>query len=120
MGVAYLEPDTLVVIGGDESGGRIVTELGMTVIDTPGGRYSREEMPMLLAEADIVLTAEDLPISEGTQALFDSLPGVANGGHATISQIVGSATYQESSLSLRWAAPQVADALEAAAERVTG
>jgi ABC-type Fe3+-hydroxamate transport system substrate-binding protein len=108
------------MIPGDEIGGRIVSELGLDVLDPPGGRsgqFSLEEIDTLLGAADMILAYDyggnaDLE----SNPLFAQLPAVVAGGYVTVPTDVATAVYQESTLSVRWAAPLIADALLHAAE----
>lgn len=120
VAVAFVLGDQLAMLTGDEIGARIVTELGFDVVTTPDGtsaNYSLEQIPSLLGDADAIVSFDygDLA-AQGSNELFRLLPAVAAGRYVTVAADVASACYQESTLSLRWAAPAVADALLAAAE----
>jgi len=120
VAVAFVLGDQLGMLTGDEIGARIVTDLGFEVVDTPDGtsaNYSLEQIPDLLGGADVILSFDygDLAAQESNE-LFRLLPAVAAGRYVVLPSEVASACYQESSLSLRWAAPLVADGLLVAAE----
>jgi ABC-type Fe3+-hydroxamate transport system substrate-binding protein len=71
----------------------------------------------LLGDADVIISYDygghgDLEANP----LFRRLPAVQGGRYVTVSDEVATAAYQESTLSLRWAAGRIADALLAAAE----
>ena len=119
VAVAYVDGGSLVVIPGDEIGGRIIADLGVEVLDPPGGesgRYSLEEIPELLGDADVILSFN---AGGGTDskanALFAALPAVQAGGYVPVDQELATAAYQESTLSLRWAAEGLTDAILAGA-----
>jgi iron complex transport system substrate-binding protein len=120
VAIAFQDSGELVMIPGNEIGGRIVTELGMTVLAPTGGtsgRFSLEQMGELLGDADIVLSLDYGSLDDQeANPLFRQLPAVREGRYVTISSDLASACYQESTLSLRWAAGPVADALLEAAE----
>jgi hypothetical protein len=107
------------VLPGTAIGGRIVAELGLTVLDTSDGApgaYSLEQIPDILGPADMILSFDygGLADQEANQ-LFRALPAVRAGGYVTVTTDAASACYQESSLSLRWVAPEIADAVRTAA-----
>ena len=88
VAVAFIDTGELVMIPGNEIGGRIFTELGLDVHPTPdglSGRYSIENLGDLLGDADVIVCTLDVDTA--------------------------TACYQESTLSVRWAASRVADAL---------
>jgi iron complex transport system substrate-binding protein len=120
VAVATVGAGELLILPGTVIGGRVVAELGLPVLDTPNGQagsFSLERMPELLANADIVLSPDFYGAIADQEAneLFRNLPAVRAGRYAVVDQTVATACYQESSLSLRWAAPKVGDALMAAA-----
>lgn len=119
VALAFESVGELVMIPGDEIGGRIIAELGMPVLDTPdgvSGRYSLEEIPSLLADADIIVSF-DYGGREALESnpLFATLPAVQSGRYVSVPLELSAAAYQESSLSLRWAAPQFAELIGRAA-----
>jgi iron complex transport system substrate-binding protein len=120
IAVAFQQGDELVVLPGTAIGGRIVAELGLTVLDTSDGApgaYSLEQIPDILGPADMILSFDygGLADQEANQ-LFRALPAVRAGGYVTVTTDAASACYQESSLSLRWVAPEIADAVRTGAE----
>ena len=119
VAVAYVDGGSLVVIPGDEIGGRIIADLGVEVVDPPGGesgRFSLEEIPELLGDADVILSFDaGGGASSEANALFAALPAVRSGGFIPVDQELATAAYQESTLSLRWAAEGLADAILAGA-----
>jgi iron complex transport system substrate-binding protein len=120
VALAFQSLDEFVMLNGNEIGARIVAELGMTVLSTPdgvGGRFSLEQIGELLNGTDIVLSLDygDLEAQEANP-LFRQVPAVQAGRYIAVPYEVAAACYQESTLSLRWAAGPVADALIEAAE----
>jgi iron complex transport system substrate-binding protein len=120
VAVASIGGGELLMLPGTVIGGRIVTELGIAVLDTPNGEaatFSLEQIPSLLGDADIILSPDFYGgiADQERNELFRSLPAVEAGRYAVLDPQVATACYQESSLSLRWAASRVADALVAAA-----
>ena len=115
IAVAFVEGGDLVMLPGTEIGARTLTELGLTVHPTPGepsNRYSLEKMSDLLGGADMIVcfdygTLKDQEMNR----VFRALPAVRNGDYVALSTEVATACYQESTMSLRWAASRVADAL---------
>jgi iron complex transport system substrate-binding protein len=118
VAVAFPVNGALVILPGDEIGGRIIGELGFEVLDPPeglSGQFSLEEIDTLLGDADLIVSygaQDDLE----SNPLFRRLPAVQGGRYVTVSSEVATAAYQESTLSLRWAANRFADALLTAAE----
>jgi iron complex transport system substrate-binding protein len=115
VAVAFIDAAELVMIPGNEIGGRVFTELGLHVHPTPdgsSGRYSIEDLAELLGDADVIVSF-DYGSLEGQEAnpLFMQLPAVAAGRYVRLDVDTATACYQESTLSVRWAAGRVADAL---------
>lgn len=119
VAVAFQDGGELVVIPGAEIGARTLTELGVTVHPTPdgaSGRFSLEEMEALLGGADVIVSFDYGGLdAQESNPLFRALPAVAAGRYVALDIEVATACYQESTLSVRWAAAAVADALLAAA-----
>lgn len=120
VAVAFQQGDQFVMIPGNEIGARIVAALGMTVISPPdgiGGLFSLEQMGEFLGDADIILSLDFGNLeTQDANPVFRQLPAVQAQRYVAVTIDVASACYQESTLSLRWAAGPVADALIAAAE----
>jgi len=115
VAVAFIDSAELVMIPGNEIGGRVFTELGLQVHPTPdgsSGRFSIENLAELLGDADVIVSF-DYGSLEGQEAnpLFVQLPAVAAGRYVRLDVDTATACYQESTLSVRWAAGRVADAL---------
>jgi len=115
VALAFIDGDALVMIPGDEIGGRCLSELGLTVHPTPTGtqgRFSLERIGELLGDADVIVSFDYGSLdAQEANPLFTKLPAVRAGRYVTIPTEVASACYQESSLSMRWAAPRIADAV---------
>lgn len=120
VAIAFLLGDQLSIITGNDIGGRVVSQLGFEVTSTPdgaSGNFSLEQIEPLLGDADILLSFDYGGFeAQAANPLFAALPAVTAGRYVTVSSEVASACYQESTLSLRWAASRVADALLTAAE----
>jgi iron complex transport system substrate-binding protein len=115
IAVAFIEGGELVLLPGTEIGARTLTELGLTVHPTPGeasNRYSLEKMSDLLGEADMIVSFDYGALKEQeANKVFRSLPAVQAGNYVALPTEVATACYQESTLSIRWAASRVADTL---------
>jgi iron complex transport system substrate-binding protein len=115
VAVAFIVADELVIIPGNEIGGRILTELGLTVHPTPdgvSGRYSVENLVELVGDADVIVSYDYGNLStQEADPLFRQLPAVQAGRYVAIDAETATACYQESTLSMRWAAGRLADAL---------
>ena len=115
IAVAFVEGGDLVMLPGTEIGARTLTELGLTVHPTPGepsNRYSLEKMSDLLGDADMIVSFDYGTLKEQeANRVFRALPAVRAGNYVALPTEVATACYQESTMSIRWAASRVADAL---------
>lgn len=102
--------------------GRLLRDCGLQVIspatDPPGGNatLSLEQMQQV-AHADVILSLVFDPAAISAQEaspLFRTLPAVNDGHYLALSPEMAQAFYLESALSLQWAVPQVADAVQQA------
>ncbi|MFT4037392.1 MAG: iron-siderophore ABC transporter substrate-binding protein [Thermomicrobiales bacterium] len=123
VAVGYVYGDSFLVNGDHAPLGRLLSSCGLTVIspatDPPGGiaTLSLEQMSQV-TDADILLTlAFDAASLEAQEAspLFRSLPAVQDGRYVVLSPEMAQAFYLESALSLQWAMPQLAGAVQQAA-----
>jgi iron complex transport system substrate-binding protein len=118
--VAFVQGDQLLVLPGTAIGGRVLAELGLDVLATDSGAgtfYSLEQIPDVLGSVDVVVSYDDGMVEAmAANPLWAALPAVQAKQWAVLSADVAAAAYQESSLSLRWAASRVADAVRAAAD----
>jgi len=115
IAVAFVEGGELVMLPGTEIGARTLVELGLTVHPTPwetSNRYSLEKLGDLLGDADMIVSFDYGTLKDQeANRVFRSLPAVRNGSYVALPTDVATACYQESTLSIRWAASRVADTL---------
>lgn len=124
IAVAYNYSGRLNVNGERAGGGRLLAAMGMTVFEpaiapeTEEDDYSLEQIG-ILDEADLIVSPGFYPAMVTDlerNPLFRSLPAVRNGRYVVVSAEDAQALYLESSLSLQWVAPRLADAVIEAAE----
>lgn len=119
--IAYQWNEGINVHGGDIVIGTILTRMGVTV-DAP----DPADVTVLslerwgdLADTDILLSltfiADDM-MQQESAPLFQTLPAVTEGRYMVLDSRIARAMYLESTLSVRWAAPLIADAIIEAAE----
>jgi ABC-type Fe3+-hydroxamate transport system substrate-binding protein len=115
LALAYIEGGEFVMLPGNEIGGRLFRELGADVLTPPSGaseRFSLERLEEMLGAADVIVTVDAGGIADQeANPLFRRLAAPRTGHYAVLSTDLGSACYQESSLSLRYAAEPVTDLL---------
>lgn len=119
--VAYAFGDEFLVQGANTTGARILARMGLNIVSPNDDDLTSMSLERWneISDADIILSLAFFPEDAEAQEsspLFQSLPAVVNGGYVTLDNVVGRAWYRESTLSVRWVAPMLADAvLEAAA-----
>lgn len=122
--IGYQFVGELYIHGADTAIARLIPRLGLE-IDAPDDVPARElgvfslEETKRLENADILLSpaffAEDQEAFEASP-LLQSLPAVQEGRYVPLSVDVAAAGYLESTLSVRWVLPLLADAIIEAAE----
>jgi iron complex transport system substrate-binding protein len=122
--IGYLFFDELYMHSPNTPIARLVERLGLSVKGAPGApadeltTFSIEQMNRY-ADADLLLSPWFFPDDqEKTERspLFRALPAVQEGRYVPLSLDVAQAGYIESTLSVRWVVPQLADAIVQAAE----
>jgi ABC-type Fe3+-hydroxamate transport system substrate-binding protein len=102
VALAFVDGSELVMIPGNEIGGRCLSQLGVTVHPTPdgkSGRYSLERIGELLEGADAIVSFDygALDVQEANP-LFKRLPAVRSGRYFVLPTEISTACYQESTL----------------------
>lgn len=122
--IGYKFFDELFMHGADTPIARLVVRLGLDVQgpsgspDTELATFSLEQMNRY-QDADIMLSPWFFPDDQQameSSPLFLSLPAVRDGRYMPLSLDIAQAGYTESTLSVRWVVPRLADAIVQAAE----
>lgn len=123
IAVAYVWGDSFLVNGEHAPLGRVLADCGLSVISpqaTPPGSIATLSLEAMneVAEAEILLSLAFDPAAIAAQEaspIFRTLPAVRSGRYLALSPEMAQAFYLESVLSLRWAIPQLVDAVQQAA-----
>lgn len=121
VAIAYQFFDEILISGAEVAIGRLVEQLGLTVQapDPANITFLSLEQWQNVDGSDLLVSPEFFAAdieSQEAGALFRSLPAVRNGHYVVLPVEVSQATYLESTLSVRWVLPKLADALLQAAE----
>jgi len=119
--IAYQFFDELLINGAQVAIGRLIEQLGLTVEapDPANITFLSLEQWQSVDGPDLIISpeffGEDIAKQEESP-LFRSLPAVRNGHYVVLPVEVSQAAYLESTLSVRWVLPNLADAIIEAAE----
>lgn len=121
VAIAYEFFDELLINGSEVAIGRLVERLGLKV-EAPDPAiitFLSLEQWETVEGADLIISPEFIPDDMAKQEenpLFLGLPAVQDGRYVVLPREVSQAAYLESTLSVRWGVPKLADAIIEAAE----